>query len=41
MNGKIRRMISEAQSKGPLFLVFHDSSQDVKYVSSFLVQIKV
>ncbi|THH08648.1 hypothetical protein EW145_g2569 [Phellinidium pouzarii] len=34
---KINKMITEFQALGPLFLVFHDCNQDIKYLKSTLI----
>ncbi|KAH7914204.1 hypothetical protein BJ138DRAFT_1110783 [Hygrophoropsis aurantiaca] len=35
---RIQTMISSLQQSGPLFLVFHDNSQDIKYLNSKAVE---
>ncbi|EMD40754.1 hypothetical protein CERSUDRAFT_111333 [Gelatoporia subvermispora B] len=35
---RIRDLIAEHCAKGPLFLIFHDNSQDIKYLRSKMVQ---
>ena len=32
MKERIHNLIGDAQKNGPVYLVFHDASQDVKYV---------
>ncbi|KAF9247299.1 hypothetical protein BU15DRAFT_38431 [Melanogaster broomeanus] len=36
---RIQTLVSDLQSAGPLFLIFHDNSQDIKYLKSKAVEV--
>ncbi|KIK92712.1 hypothetical protein PAXRUDRAFT_13075 [Paxillus rubicundulus Ve08.2h10] len=38
---RIQTLVSELQTAGPLFLVFHDNSQDIKYLKSKNVEVQL